>query len=170
MALRYSLAELLLFQALLYLWAATPELEEFLEWIHALCCSSSLASPSSQSGGAFAMLVFDVQMLWTGMMSAGSSSARDDNPRIMRHVSQETQMRETSQHSQVAQRRAGSSSGEIDPSTCLTTRVTPLSLAARVAFAPPSLWSRLPLRLLFFMNVRSDGVYGHNCCCCCCCC
>ena len=47
-----------------------------LEWIHALCCSSSLASPSSQGGGAFAMLVFDVQMLWTGMMSAGSSSSK----------------------------------------------------------------------------------------------
>ena len=37
-------------------------------WFQALCCSSSLSSLSSQEGGASAMLVFDVQMLWTGMM------------------------------------------------------------------------------------------------------
>ena len=64
---------------------------------------------------------------------AGSSSARDNNPRTVRHVSQAAQVRETRQHSQVAQRRAEPSSGEIDPSTHLETHVTPLSLAAQVA-------------------------------------
>ena len=34
-------------------------------WFQALCCSSSLASLSSQSGGASDMHAFDVQMLWT---------------------------------------------------------------------------------------------------------
>ena len=71
---------------------------------------------------------------------AGSSSAQDNNSRIVRHVTPVAQMRETSQHSPVAQRRADPSCGETDSSTYLKTRVTPLSLTARVAFAPPSLW------------------------------
>ena len=37
-------------------------------WFQALCCSSSLASLSSQGGGTSSMLVFDIRMLCTGMM------------------------------------------------------------------------------------------------------
>ena len=48
----------------------------------------------------------------------------------MRHVSQVAQVREMSQHLQVAQRRADPSSGEIAPSTYLKTRVASLSLTA----------------------------------------
>ena len=56
------------------------------------------------------------------------------NPRAgilsARHVSQVAQVREMSQHVQVAQRRADPSSGEIAPSTYLKTRVASLSLTA----------------------------------------
>ena len=68
-------------------------------------CASSHSSVS-QDGGASAMLVLDAR--------AGSSSARDDNPRIVRYVSRVAQVRETSP-----------SSSEMDPSTCSKARVTP---------------------------------------------
>ena len=61
---------------------------------------------------------------------AGSSSARDDNSRIVRHVSHLAQVRETSQDSPVTQKRADPSSCEMDPSSCSKTRVTP-SLSPR---------------------------------------
>ena len=88
--------------------------------------------PSSQGGGASAMLVFDVQIavdenddVHRPYPSVGSSSARDDNPRIVRHVSQVAQVRETSPKSPVTQERADRSSVELDTSTYLETRVTP---------------------------------------------
>ena len=63
---------------------------------------------------------------------AGSSSARDDNPHVVRHVSHLARLRETSQDSPVTQKRADPSSCEMDPSSCSKTRVTPSLSRLRV--------------------------------------
>ena len=102
-----------------------------------------IATLSSQGGGASAMLVFDVQMLltgmmvWTGRTHVLAAPVQETTIRVYRA----TRFASSSLHSQVAQRRADPSRGEIDPSTYLKTRITLLSLAARVAFALPSPWS-----------------------------
>ena len=57
-------ALLLLFQTLLYLWAAPCSVESSSIWFQALCCSFSVASlslSSSHGGGTSVMLVFDIQ-------------------------------------------------------------------------------------------------------------
>ena len=79
-------------------------------WFQALCCSSSL---SSQDGGASAVDKDDD--VDRPHPRAGSSSARDDNPRIVRHVSHLARVRETSQDSPVTQKRTDPSSCEMDP-------------------------------------------------------
>ena len=58
-------ALLLLFQTLLYLWAAPYSVKSSSIWFQALCCSFSVASlslPSSHGGGTSFMLVFDIQL------------------------------------------------------------------------------------------------------------
>ena len=57
-------AQLLLFQTLLYLWAAPCSVKSSSIWFQAFCCSFSIASlslPSSHGRGTSVMLVFDIQ-------------------------------------------------------------------------------------------------------------
>ena len=119
MARQCRLAYLLLFQATLYLWAASLEREEFQQLVASILCrSSSLSSPSLKGGGASAMLVVDSNAVGNDDMDRPHprASARDDNPRIARYVSHVALLRETSQDSPVTQKRYDSSSCEMDPS------------------------------------------------------